>query len=394
MSVESQITKVVYSGNDATTVFPVPFPYSRPEHLKVMVTRENDTREETSNFKLELFENGDTNVIYPLSGDPLASAERLTIYRQTPRTQILDLIYGGAFSPETLEADGFDRLCMMVQELGEETGRAVRIPIDSTEEASLDKVIAQLSSYQTACAEIAEQVQAKAEIMDEQVNGIGETIAEKMQAVDTAFDEQTERLTNTANEKIQDLENIRDTARQYAENAESAASEASAAIENVAGQLATQTETVTSAMSAQTELVNTALDKHTEEMNAIAEQARQYVETLGDVSSLPKLRLIDSNAVTMVTPGDNGVLLFTGNGNPQIDLDQSLPAPGYWMIICGASRPRLVQKNATTGIYGSVGGSSYSTLQAYGIYMLVHYSNWLFTINLLSGSANKIDQTV
>lgn len=364
MSVESQLTKVVYSGNGATTVFPVPFPYSRPEHLKVMITRENDDREDTSNFKLELFENGDTNVIYPLSGDPLASAERLTIYRQTPRTQILDLIYGGAFSPETLESDGFDRLCMMVQELGEESQRSLRLPIDSTEGADLGAVFTELSGYQAACAEIADQVKTD----------------------------------------LESVESLRDNTKEYAENAQSAASELNAAVENVAssletqtekvtGLLATQTETVTGAMSSQSESVNAAMSEHTEEMNGLLAQARQYAESLGDATSWPRISIIDSNTPDPVLLGNSGFVMFTGNGSPQLDLDISLPEGGLWIIYPGQSRVRLVQKQISTGSYISVGGSS-STLIPNNIYSLNHVSNWQFVLNIVSGTAYMVSQPV
>lgn len=52
-----------------------------------------------------------------MTGQPIRAGTRLTVYRDTPQTQIVDLISGGAFDPEVLEWDGFDRAVMMIQEM-------------------------------------------------------------------------------------------------------------------------------------------------------------------------------------------------------------------------------------------------------------------------------------
>ena len=134
MSVESTITKVIYSGNGVATEWPVPFKYNKPDHLHLLVTDAKGAHElVTSNFQVQVTEAGDTSILYPVSGQPLAAGKRLTIFRATPQTQIVDLIYGGAFAPEVLEEDGLDREVMMIQELQEGLDRAVKVGIDADE---------------------------------------------------------------------------------------------------------------------------------------------------------------------------------------------------------------------------------------------------------------------
>jgi len=134
MSVESTTRKIIYSGNGTTTEWPVPFAYSSTEHLKLTVAdaQGNETAV-TSNYTVQVSEQGETSILYPASGSPLAAGNKLVIYRETPLTQVVDLEYGGAFSPDVLEHDGFDREVMMIQEMREEVDRAVKVKLSSSE---------------------------------------------------------------------------------------------------------------------------------------------------------------------------------------------------------------------------------------------------------------------
>lgn len=147
MSVENTTTKVIYNGNGMTTEWPVPFSYSKPDHIFLLLTDAKGVSHDVpSNYRVNVTEAGDTSVTYPVTGEPLPGGAKLTIYRQTPQTQILDLIYGGAFAPEVLERDGFDRLVMMIQEMNEEIERAIKIAIDAGSVApSIEEVYAVIS---------------------------------------------------------------------------------------------------------------------------------------------------------------------------------------------------------------------------------------------------------
>jgi|GEM_PF-5747934 len=134
MSVESTTTKIIYQGNGTTITWPVPFAYNQTEHLHLLIADATGIETEvTANFSVQVSEAGDTTVVYPVEGAPLAAGNKLVIYRDTPLTQIVDLQYGGAFSPDVLEHDGFDREVMMIQEMREEVDRAVKVKLSSSE---------------------------------------------------------------------------------------------------------------------------------------------------------------------------------------------------------------------------------------------------------------------
>ncbi len=134
MTVESTLTKKIYQANGDAREWPVPFAYSRAEDIRLMHTdAEGIETEIADNFRVNVNESGDTNVTYPVTGLPLPAGVRVTVHRETPRTQVVDLVHGGDFNPEVLEHDGFDRLEMQIQELQEQTDRAVKVAISSAE---------------------------------------------------------------------------------------------------------------------------------------------------------------------------------------------------------------------------------------------------------------------
>ncbi len=155
MSVENTTSKGIYQGNGVAVEWPVPFAYSRADDIHLLHTDANGVETEiSSNFRLNVNVSGDSSVTYPVTGEPLPPGVRLTVYRKTPQTQIVDLQYGGAFSPETLEKDGFDRVVMMVQEVREEIDRAVKIKLSATESPDdlRDRLFAARDQAQTASA--------------------------------------------------------------------------------------------------------------------------------------------------------------------------------------------------------------------------------------------------
>ncbi|MDR2055491.1 MAG: hypothetical protein LBQ10_06440, partial [Desulfovibrio sp.] len=69
---------------------PVPFAYSRADDLHLVLTDAagNETPV-TDNYQVSVTQAGDTGIVYPLAGSPLAPGMKLTVYRGTPRTQIV-----------------------------------------------------------------------------------------------------------------------------------------------------------------------------------------------------------------------------------------------------------------------------------------------------------------
>jgi hypothetical protein len=166
MTVESTITKEIYQGNGAATSFPVPFRYAQQADLHLLLVAPDGTETPiTDNFQVVANESGDTSITYPVAGDPLAPGYKLVIYRATPNTQIVDLVYGGAFNPDMLEHDALDRLEMQIQEKQELLDRSIKVPIasDETPEAFLeslytarDEAAASASASETSAQNAAE----------------------------------------------------------------------------------------------------------------------------------------------------------------------------------------------------------------------------------------------
>jgi hypothetical protein len=161
MTLESTLTKQIYEGNGAATVWPVPYQYSRAETIFLtLVDADGHETPVTSNFQV-VVSNGATSVKYPVSGAPLPAGVKLVVRRVTPKTQIVDLVYGGAFNPNILEHDGFDRLEMQIQEMQEELDRCLKFGIISgadhdTAEEYLRKILEGVAAAKAAAAQAAE----------------------------------------------------------------------------------------------------------------------------------------------------------------------------------------------------------------------------------------------
>lgn len=130
MTVQSETSKVIYSGNGSTTVFSTVFSFFSNTDVKVVLTN-------TSNVETLL----SVGTHYTITGaggasgnitmiTAPASGEKLTIYRDPPITQSTDYINGDPFDAETHER-ALDKLTQIVQAINEIVARTIRIPISS-----------------------------------------------------------------------------------------------------------------------------------------------------------------------------------------------------------------------------------------------------------------------
>ena len=126
MTIASTLTKKHYEGNGITKEFPLPFHLVDKTHIFAILKKNNEIQEVTKNFSVDLVKK---IFIYPLIGEALPKGTKLTIYRKVPLTQIVDLENAGAFHPEVLENDGFDRIVMQIQQLDEAIERALKLDI-------------------------------------------------------------------------------------------------------------------------------------------------------------------------------------------------------------------------------------------------------------------------
>ena len=125
MTVQNSNVKNIYIGNGSTTSFPFTFPCPKAEYIKVFV-RKNNLIAQTDDFTVDL---DNATVTYPKSGTPLAAGENLVILRELPLEQPLNLVNQGPFFAEDIETT-LDEEVMMIQQLREQLGRSLTVPVD------------------------------------------------------------------------------------------------------------------------------------------------------------------------------------------------------------------------------------------------------------------------
>lgn len=127
MTVQNTTVKDIYVGNGATTKFPITFQMTdHPEYIKVYIAGDDSVAVETENFSVDL---GAKTVTYPANGDPLPDGHKITIYRELPLYQLMNLVNQGPFFAENIELS-FDDLTFICQQLNEKLNRTLSAGID------------------------------------------------------------------------------------------------------------------------------------------------------------------------------------------------------------------------------------------------------------------------
>ncbi len=127
MTVETRINKVKYVGDGAAAEFPAPFPVIDEGHLRLYLLADGAETEVLSGFSVI---GAGTSAVSVRLDQPLAAGVGLTILRQLPLVQPMDLVNGGDFNAETLE-ESADNQVMQIQQLAEELDRAIKVPVTS-----------------------------------------------------------------------------------------------------------------------------------------------------------------------------------------------------------------------------------------------------------------------
>lgn len=126
MTVSSATNKVTYSGNGSTTVFAYTFKIFDQDDLTVILrsaTGTETTQTITTHYSVSGVGNtGGGNVTM---GTAPASGTTLTILREQPLTQGLDLVANDAFPAASME-DALDKLTMQMQRINEEIDRSIK----------------------------------------------------------------------------------------------------------------------------------------------------------------------------------------------------------------------------------------------------------------------------
>ena len=157
MTVTTTANKITYNANGATASFTFPFSCDVASDIKLIVTDAvgNTTLVDPSLYTVTLNPTISPNptpvggtVVYPLTGGPLATGNKVTIYRQKSVVQPNSFTNQGTLYPDTIESSD-DDLVMIMQQLQELVGRAFIVAVSDPNPLPLPTVI-QRANYVAA----------------------------------------------------------------------------------------------------------------------------------------------------------------------------------------------------------------------------------------------------
>ena len=138
MTLDTALSKALYQGNGSATQFPFAFKVWKPDQIRVTVTGPGrESRDVTSQSLIELTKDGGV-VTYPLAGEALSDKYFLSLTRNMPFVQDIDLVSGSKFDVKVMET-GMDQSAAERQQLREQLDRAVILP--PTSEQSPEEVV-------------------------------------------------------------------------------------------------------------------------------------------------------------------------------------------------------------------------------------------------------------
>jgi hypothetical protein len=127
MTVSTQTAKSQATGNGVTTAFTGSFPILDETHVTVIVTTSGVDSTKVLNTDYTISGVGGSTFTVTFGTAP-ASGARVTIARNVPLTQELDLTPNAALPSDQLE-ESYDKAVMIDQQTNEKVGRALRQPI-------------------------------------------------------------------------------------------------------------------------------------------------------------------------------------------------------------------------------------------------------------------------
>ena len=171
-----------FEGNGVAIEFAFGFPVRDKDH--VLVTKTVAGVDTTLVVDVDYTVNGvdsadpaDWSIAYPISGDPLASGELLTIVPNLPLKQLTNFGNQAAFFAENHER-AFDYLTLLSQQNREILDRCVRLPVGTDEDAAdvlatLDSAIAAASLSAATSTAAAASSAASSALAEAAAEGVG-----------------------------------------------------------------------------------------------------------------------------------------------------------------------------------------------------------------------------
>ena len=136
MTITTSASSVTYQGTGTTTLFPFPFPVNQATDLQVILTDTTVTPPAITTLAPTQYAlqgigaaSGGT-VAYPVAGPPLAPGQALSVNRVVPYVQTTSLQNQSGFYPAVIEG-ALDTLTMQTQQLADQLGRSVQVPVGS-----------------------------------------------------------------------------------------------------------------------------------------------------------------------------------------------------------------------------------------------------------------------
>ena len=151
MTLSTQTSKTSYTGNGATCVFPVPFPFLRAADIKALLRQEGAETPLLPGTHYSVSGAGSPSGGSLTLATPPATGQILVLYRDPAIVQEVDYVENAAFPAETHEA-ALDLLTMICQALDEKVRRAVLYPVSTPQEDIRDS-----SVFLTACENARDQ---------------------------------------------------------------------------------------------------------------------------------------------------------------------------------------------------------------------------------------------
>lgn len=217
MTVSNTTTKLQYLGDGNNRTFAITFPLLAAAHLRVITTDAagKDT-EVSAGYEISANLNAITYPTVASGLAPLPAGSKITLIRQTPLTQALDLQSGNSVDAEQLER-GYDKLTYLVQELKEQVARALKYKVSEMNEHTAEEY---LEEIEEASAGAAAYAQTAAQSASAAASAASEAEANKTRAGNYCTRSET-----AATASFQDAYN----AKQFKLAAESSASAAQSA---------------------------------------------------------------------------------------------------------------------------------------------------------------------
>lgn len=130
MTIESNISKNIYTGNGQTTIFPFTYKIWKENEIEITLEDEKGITSTVTPFAVTINKNGGGEVVLYIDNEektPIPQGYKIALTRSMPFLQKQDYLNGGRFNAEVIE-DNFDMACAERQELKEKVERAVIIP--------------------------------------------------------------------------------------------------------------------------------------------------------------------------------------------------------------------------------------------------------------------------